>query len=55
MIILDTKLLWELFKKTGYKAEPVAYNLGVQFLMEKFGKDIMDIDFGEVKALIEWL
>ncbi len=45
----------ELFKKTGYKAEPVAYNLGVQFLMEKFGKDIMDLDFGEVKALIEWL
>lgn len=45
----------DMFKQTGYKTEPVAYNLGVQFLIEKFGKDIMDLDFGEIKALIDWL
>lgn len=45
----------ELFKKTGYKNEPIAYNLGVEFLIEKFGKEIMNLDFGEIKTLIEWL
>lgn len=45
----------ELFEKTGYKKEPVAYNLGVEFLIEKFGKDIMNLDFGELKTLLEWL
>ena len=45
----------ELFEKSGHKTEPVAYNTGVQFLMEKFGKEIMDIDFGEEKTLIDWL
>ncbi len=45
----------ELFKQTGYEKEPVAYNLGVEFLIEKFGKDIMNLDFGELKTLLEWL
>lgn len=45
----------ELFKKTGYKKEPLTYNLGVEFLVKKFGQEIMHLDFGEFKRLIEWL
>ena len=45
----------ELFKKTGYKKEPLTYNLGVEMLVKKFGKEIMNLDFGEFKRLIEWL
>ena len=45
----------ELFNKTGYKKEPLTYNLGVEFLVKKFGQEIMDLDFGEFKRLIEWL
>ena len=45
----------ELFKKTGYKKEPLTYNLGVEFLVKKFGQEIMDLDFGEFKRLIDWL
>ncbi len=45
----------DLYKKIGYLNEPMAYNLGVESLMNKFGKDIMHLDFGEIKTLIEWL
>ena len=45
----------ELFKKTGYKKEPLTYNLGVEFLVKKFGQEIMNLDFGEFKRLIDWL
>ncbi|MBP3821389.1 hypothetical protein J6G99_07090 [bacterium] len=45
----------EKFKKGNFKKEPMAYNLSNDFLMEKFGKEIMDIDFGEIKPLIDWL
>ena len=45
----------ELFKKTGYKNEPLTYNLGVEFLVKKFGQEIMNLDFGEFKRLIDWL
>ena len=38
-----------------YKNEPVAYNLDMKNLKKKFGKDIMHLDFGEEKALIDWL
>ena len=49
------KLSKDLFEKTNHKTEPLAYNLSLEFLMTKFGKEIMDIDFGEEKTLIEWL
>jgi len=45
----------EKFLKTGNKKEPVAYNLGLENLKSKFGKDIMDLDFGETKTLLDWL
>ena len=45
----------DLYRKLGYLNEPMAYSLGVESLMDKFGKDIMHIDFGEIKTLIEWL
>lgn len=38
-----------------YTHEPVAYNLDMKNLKEKFGKEVMDLDFGEEKALIDWL
>ena len=38
-----------------YKNEPVAFNLDMKSLKEKFGQDIMNLDFGEEKALIDWL
>lgn len=38
----------------SFKNEPVAYNLDMKNLKEKFGKEIMNIDFGEEKALIDW-
>lgn len=56
--VYDTKtkkLSDELFKKGGYKNEPLAYNLSLEFLMTRFGKEIMELDFGEIKPLIEWL
>ncbi len=49
------KLSDELFKKGGYKNEPLAYNLSLEFLMERFGKEIMNLDFGDEKPLIDWL
>ena len=45
----------ELVKKLGYKTDPLAYNLSSEYLMQKFGKEIMNLDFGEVKPLIDWL
>lgn len=45
----------ELFEKTGYKKEPVAFNLNRNSLKEKFGREIMELDFGEDKALLDWL
>ena len=45
----------ELFNESGYKNEPMAYNLGVESLMNKFGKDVMGLEFGKLKTLIDWL
>ena len=45
----------ELFKKKKKKKEPLTYTLGVEFLVKKFGQEIMDLDFGEFKRLIDWL
>ena len=46
---------YELFEKTGYKNKPKVFNLNRHFLIENFGKKIMEIDFGEDKTLLEWL
>ena len=52
----ETKTLWrEKCEELGYKNKPIAYNLDYKDLKIKFGKEIMDIDFGEEKALINWL
>ena len=45
----------ELFNESGYKNEPMAHNLGVESLMNKFGKDVMRLEFGKLKMLIDWL
>ena len=45
----------EKFIQAGHKQEPIAYNLGLEDLKKKFGKEVMDLDFGETKALIDWL
>ncbi len=43
------------FEKLGYKKEPVAYNTSTAVLREKFGKEVLDLEFGEEKSLIDWL
>ena len=45
----------EKYIQSGHKKEPVAYNLGLENLKTKFGKEVMDLDFGETKALLEWM
>lgn len=42
-------------KKLGYKNDPVAYNLNFYDLREKVGKEMLNLDFGEEKSLIDWL
>lgn len=44
----------EKFKHSGYKQEPLAYNISTNFLKTEFGEKVMNIDFGEEKALIDW-
>lgn len=44
----------EKFKKSGYKQEPLAYNLSTNYIKTEFGEKMMDINFGEEKALIDW-
>lgn len=45
----------ELFKKTGLKQEPIAYNLDRNTLIQKFGREIMELEFGEDKPMLDWL
>lgn len=42
-------------KELGFQNEPEGYNLNFKQLKDKIGKEIMNIDFGEEKTLIEWL
>ena len=52
----ETKMfLQDKYLKTGYKQEPLAYNTSSEFLRERLGKDFLGLDFGEEKALIDWL
>ena len=45
----------ELVKKLGYKNTPKAYDLSFKTLMSKDLFENVEIDFGEIKSLIEWL
>ena len=42
-------------KEQGYKNEPIAYNLNFKQYREKVGKNMLNLDFGEEKSLIDWL
>ena len=45
----------ELFKKTGYTQEPLAYNLGLKFVIKEYGENQKGLDFGEMKTIIDFL
>lgn len=45
----------ELVKKLGYKNTPKAYDLSFKTLMSKDLFENVEIDFGEIKSLVEWL
>ena len=44
----------EKVKALNYKNEPMGYNLNFKQLKEKIGKEMLGIDFGEEKTLIDW-
>ena len=45
----------ELIKKYGYKNSPKAYDLSFKTLMDNELFKDLNIDFGEIKSLVEWL
>ena len=45
----------EKFEKLGIKDEPLAYNLGLKFLLNNEGTQYLGLNFGENKPLIDWL
>lgn len=45
----------EKFEKTGFKEEPLAFNVSLKFLITKVGKETMGLDFGEEKTILEWM
>ena len=45
----------ELVKELGYKNTPKAYDLSFKTLMNKDLFEGVEIDFGEIKSLIDWL
>lgn len=45
----------ELWEKSGIKAEPIAYNLSQDVLLNNDATKELGLDFGESKALIDWL
>ena len=51
----QNKILAEKVKTLGYKNDPVAYNLNFYQLRKKVGEEMLNLDFGEEKALIDWL
>ncbi len=48
-------LLTTLYKQKGFKTEPMAFNLDTKTLIKKVGQDMLNLDFGEIKPLIDWL
>lgn len=47
-------LSMEMFKSAEFKHEPLATNLSPEFLKIRVGKDLMNLEFGEEKPLIDW-
>lgn len=45
----------ELWKKSGIKTEPVAYNIGLKFLTNNVMTNNLELEFGYIKPLIDWL
>lgn len=44
----------EMWEKTGIETEPVAYNIGLKYLLNNILTEELELEFGEVKALIDW-
>lgn len=44
----------QMWKKTGIKTEPEAYNIGLKFLINNKMTKELNLEFGEIKALIDW-
>ena len=45
----------EKYKQLGYKNEPKTYNFSRNFLIKEVGEKMLNLDFGETKAIIDWL
>jgi Fe-S-cluster containining protein len=45
----------ELWEASGYEQEPVSFNLSRKFLLNNEATQYLGLDFGEEKALAEWL
>lgn len=42
------------WKETGIETEPVSYNVGPKFLLDNNTTNVLGLEFGEEKALIDW-
>ena len=51
----EKRLDEELIKKYNYQNRPKAYQIGLKTLMSKDLLDKNEINFGEIKSLIDWL
>ena len=45
----------ELLEKTGIETQPVAYNIGLKALLNNVLTEELELEFGEERALIDWL
>ena len=45
----------DMYKKTGYEQEPLAFNVSLKFLITKVGVETMGLDFGEEKTILDWM
>lgn len=44
----------EMFEQTGFKQEPLAFNLRQEFLIKEVGEENLGLDFGDKKTIIDW-
>lgn len=52
----STKMIsLELWEKSGIKTQPVAYNIGLKTLVNNGLTKELELEFGEIKVLIDWL
>jgi len=45
----------EKVEQLGYEQEPLAYNLSLDFLINRLGKQFYNLDFGEIKTIPDWM